>query len=676
MSYLDTVRDMDAPALEREIIAHNYHYWVRAQPLISDYDYDKLIELLRAKAPKSPVLDAVGMGGAIRDLELRARIKDVVERYPIPAHMEPGDEVQHDAPMLSLDKCYDEATLRSWFAKFTGEVVVSPKVDGMAISLKYRQGQLVLAATRGDGAKGETITANALRMVGVPTKIPANVLEVRGEAYMPQSIFKAHFIDKFANPRNLTAGALKQKDAAQSAAYKIHFFAYDVIGTEFATEVEKFEFLRAQGFTCVESRLCDAASLQTAYDDLVARRHTLDYETDGVVYRANLVAEQKKLGATAHHPRFAIAYKFQGDSGVSVLREVEWSVSRTGSVNPVGLVDPVELSGAVVGRVSLHNLAIMEKLGRDGVLYLGSEVVMMRRGGVIPNLEQVTKHGAVPVVIPKHCPDCGGPTYREADFLLAKHTDQCRVYQVQQLKFFTDTIEADGFGEKIVAALFDAGLVKTPTDYFRLRPEDMVGLERMGEKLATKLVDQLQAKRSMPAELFLRALNIDEMGKNVSGILARTYGDLAKIRAATADELATLHTIGPTIAQKVVEGLKLRAPLMDALLVYVTLVWPGELAAAAVATEGPLLGKTVLFTGAMDAMTRDDAQDLVLANGGKAASGVSKTLDYLILGDKDMPRYLTGWRSDKLKKAEKLISDGAGLQILSETDFLKLLGKV
>lgn len=672
MGYLDNVREMGAAELEREVIIHNYHYWMRAQPVISDYDYDQLVELLRGKAPGSRVLEAVGSGGAITDPEMKARIEDVVARFPIPAQMEPGEKVSHDSPMLSLEKCYDEATLRGWFEKFQGDAVVSPKVDGVALSLKYREGRLALAATRGDGAVGESITANAARIVGLPLTIDAPSVEVRGEAYMPTAIFEREFSDRFANPRNLTAGALKQKDVEQSAAYQIHFFAYDIKGLPLKTEMEKFEALRRLGFPCVETRQVGEGELQRAYEELLVRRDALGYETDGVVYRVNEVAEQERMGITSHHPRYAIAYKFQGDSGTSVLRGVEWSVSRTGSINPVGVVDPVSLSGATVTRVSLHNLAIMEKLGDEGgVLRLGSEVLMMRRGGVIPHLESVIKHGEEAVVIPAACPECGAATRREGDFLVAEHAPSCRSLQIKRLEHFISVIKADGFGEKILVTLYEAGLVKEPVDFFRLKPEDMVGLERMGERLATRLVDNVQSKRALPAEQFLRALAIDELGKHVSALLAQTWPDIDRIRALTVAELAGVHTIGEVIAQKVVAGLAQSAPMIEALLQEVTLVWPGA-APAAGGGVGRLGGKGFLFTGSLDSMKREEAQKLVVDNGGKAASGVSAALDFLVLGNQDMERFRDGWRSSKLKKAEQLISGGAALRIISEDEFLAM----
>ncbi len=676
MSTIENLPDMDVAALEREVIAHNYHYWVRAQPIISDYDYDRLIEALKARAPSSRVLHAVGTGGAIQDLEFRARIADVMARYPIPDELDIGEKVTHDSVMLSLEKCYDEDTLLKWFDKFEGDAVVSPKVDGVALSLKYREGRLVLAATRGDGAVGEIVTENARQIVGLPLRVDGAAFEVRGEAYMPNSIFEAHFKDQFANTRNLTAGGLKQKDSARTANYKLRFLAYDIIGERFATEVEKAARLKALGFESVEPQLVDRAHLQAAYDRILAIRGKLDYETDGIVFRANRLDEQARLGLTAHHPRYAIAYKFQGDSGTSILREVEWSVSRTGAINPVAVVDPVELSGASVTRASLHNLAIMESLGKDGQLFLGSEVLMMRRGGVIPHVEAILSHGAVQVAIPTACPDCGGEAWRLRDVLMARHTESCRIYQLRNLEHFISTLKADGFGPIVLAQLFDAGLLRSVADFFRLEAHRIQHLERMGERSAQKLVANVQSCRRLPAEVFLRALSIDELGKHVSKLLAETYGNLDRIRALEASELAGLHTIGDTIAQAVVEGLKEKSKLIDELLGFITLSWPGELASETPITRSALSGKSVLFTGAMASMTRGKAQDLVNAHGATAAGAVTKTLDLLVLGDKDMDRFKTGWRSSKLQKAEQLIGQGAALKIISESDFLALVNAI
>ncbi|MEO1273074.1 MAG: NAD-dependent DNA ligase LigA, partial [Myxococcota bacterium] len=608
MSYIETIADMEVEQLEREVITHNYHYWVRAQPIISDYVYDALVERLKTAAPQSKVVAAVGTGGAIDDLDLRARINDVIDAYPPPEHLAQGEKIAHDTPMLSLDKCYDEATLRKWFAKFEGDTVVSPKIDGVAVSLKYRGGQLVLAVTRGNGVRGELMTENARQIVDLPKAVDAGAIEIRGEAYMPLTIFNSDYAAQFANPRNLTAGALKQKDPADTAAYRIHFFAYDLLGEEHPTEEAKVKRLNALGFQTVNSTLVSETDLQSAYDAILAKRDQYDYETDGVVYKTNRLDEQRRMGWTRHHPRYAIAYKFQGDSGTTTLHGIEWSISRTGAINPVALVEPVELSGATVTRISLHNLSIMAGLGKDGVLYLGSRVVAMRRGGVIPNLEYVVEHGTTPITIPDVCPFCGAPTLRVNDVLMAHHTLDCREFRLKQLEHFISVIKVDGFGAKIIGQLFDHDLVQSPPDFFRLTVDQLLPLERMGETLATKLVANLQRARSgMPADLFLRSLGVNELGKHVSAILAQTCDSMDAVLALSIEELANIHTIGDVIAQNVVTGLADQRELIGQLLEVVDLTWPSDAPATPRIDNSPLAGRNVLFTGAMASMNRKEA---------------------------------------------------------------------
>jgi DNA ligase (NAD+) len=315
-------------------------------------------------------------------------------------------------------------------------------------------------------------------------------------------------------------------------------------------------------------------------------------------------------------------------------------------------VDPVVLSGASVTRVSLHNLSIMETLGGEEGLTLGSEVLMVRRGGVIPHVERVLKRGEEPVVIPTHCPFCGAATERRGDFLYADHAPTCQTMRVRQLEHYTKTIELKGMGTKILEQLFEAEL---------------------GTKLAEKLIDQIDASRQLPAETFLCALGIDELGKHVSKILATRYQSIDEIFALTEEELASIHTIGTSIAQKVTQGLSARKEEIEALLTHITLSFGGQAGAGAGASgSGALAGKKVLFTGTLNAMPRNDAIKLVEAQGGTCPSSVSKDLDLLVIGDEDLEKYEGGWRSSKLKKAEQLIGQGAALRIIGETEFLKI----
>ncbi len=646
---------LSVPELEEAVRYHNRKYWVDHAPEITDPDFDRLVEALRDKAPDSPVLDAIGPAGA--DLE----------------SLDEGTEkVQHDPPMLSLGKGYDEETLLKWFDKFEGNAVATPKVDGVAACIRYDdRGRLQLAATRGTGTVGEVMTDQARHITNLPTEIPGGPLEVRGEAVMPVAVFQQQFQHEYASPRNLTAGALKLKDASQAAGYKIKFFAFDLLGVDVATEEEKVQRLSDLGFEVPEFHVVDHDELQGVYDDISDRRVELGYETDGVVYKANRVDEQSRMGSTAHHPRFAMAYKFQGESGESVLREVQWSVSRTGAINPVGIVDPVVLSGASVTRVSLHNLSIMEHLGGEGGLRIGSRVMMMRRGGVIPNLERVLEPGDTPVQLPESCPSCGAPTYRDGDVLMADHRDDCRTARLKQLEHFVSQMEIKGFGPKLLEQLYDADMVTTPPDFFVLTVEEMTSLDRVGKRLATRQIDRIRQARNVTADRFLRSLGIDELGNHVSKILISEYPSLDAIRSVEPQELAEIHTIGDIIAEKVTAGLEENSDLIDQLLLHLDVTFPEP--QEPISTDSPLSGKAVLFTGTLESMKRKEAQSRVEALGGRCPSSVVRDLDYLVIGDGDLEKFKGGWRTSKLKKAESYNDDGSSIEIIGESRFLELL---
>ncbi len=640
--------------LEKAVEYHNRMYWVENNAVISDEDFDKLVEALRTKAPDSPILDAIGPEGA-------------------GAFAPDGVKVTHEPPMLSLDKCYDEDTLMKWFGKFDGEVVVTPKVDGVAACIRYSsRGDLVQGATRGNGTVGEDITENVKRIMNLPLTVSDGPMEVRGEAYMPLDVFRSKFEGEYSSPRNLTAGAMKQKDPEKTRNFEIHFYAYDVIGREFESESEKMQFLIDHGFTPVDPKIVHVDGLQAAYDEILDQREELNYDTDGVVYKVNSIEEQQRMGLTAHHPRFAIAYKFQGESGQSTLREVHWSVSRTGAINPVAVVDPVDLSGASVTRASLHNLSIMEKLGGDEGLRLNSKVLMVRRGGVIPHLEKVVEPGDIPVELPEACPFCGAETYREGDVLMAHHTDDCRGSRMRQIEHFTQVMEIKGFGPKVIETLYETELVTEPADFFTLTSEELQTLDRVGEKLADRLIDAIDGKREVDAHIFLRALGIDELGSHVSKILTQRYDNIEDLIAITRDELASIHTIGDVIADKVTEGFeKRRQDILD-LTKHVSLRFPTP---GDDNSDGELGGKKFLFTGALESMSRKDAQKKVQALGGETPSGVTKDLDYLVIGDADLEKFEGGWRTGKLKKAEKYNEDGGNIKIIGETQFMGLIGE-
>ncbi len=629
------ITKMAVAELEREVRRHNHLYFIEHSPVISDYDFDMLVEELKRRKPESKVLREIG--------------NDISGKFK---------KVRHEVAMLSLDKAYDLKTMESWAEKFEGDIIVSPKIDGCAMSLRYgADGTLQLAATRGSGTVGEDVTPNIRFVKDIPQKIALKNVEVRGEIYMPLSVFK-RYKEEFANPRNLAAGAIKQKDPTKTGEYSLSFWAYDILGAGAKDEVEKRRLLEKNRFPVIEWKLIKKDKIHEVFEDYLKRREKVDYEMDGVVYKANLVSEQERLGFTAHHPRFGIAFKFQGDSGVTTLKDVEWSVARTGVITPIGIVEPVELSGAMVSRVSLHNYGLMKKLG----LSKGAKVMMMRRGGVIPNLEWVVEKGKGEIEAPRKCPSCGSKVELRDDFLYCTDAKNCVQTKVGELKHFVSVVEIDGLGDVLLEKLYAEGLVTDASEFYELAAANLSTLERMGDTLATKLIRNIQSRRELPLDVFLRSLGIREVGRHTSQILAREFGTLEHVLTVTQEQLSSIHTIGDVIATEVVGGLKAKSKLIDKLLKFVK-VQKGEPKNEA---SGPFKGMSFLFTGSMLTMVRSDAEKLVEEKGGTIASGVSKTLDYIVVGD-------GGGAGSKLDKAKKLQSKGEKVKIVNEKEFLKLV---
>lgn len=635
------ISEMTVSELESEIKRHNDLYFKKASPEISDYDFDRMVERLKKLDPNSQLLTEIG------------------------SDLSPGaKKIEHSSPMLSLDKCYGIEDLMKWAEKFEGEVSISPKIDGLAIAIRYdEEGKLQLAETRGDGFKGDEITENVKRVRDIPQKLQHSWIEVRGEVYMPLSVFST-FKENFANPRNLASGALKQKDPDRTADYQLRFFAYDLMGLDLETEEKKYSYLKSLGFEPTPSSFVqkDRDTLQKKYEEFLEQRDQVDYEVDGVVYRANRVEEQIRLGASAHHPRWAIAYKFQGESGVTFLRDVEWSVSRTGALTPIGLVDPIDLSGASIHRISLHNYGMMEKLG----VTLGAKVAVMRRGGVIPHLETVLEKTDQEVLIPQSCPSCGSPVKTQDDFLFCTNPGGCRKTKLGELEHFLKVLEIDGFGPKLIEQLYDAGFVEELNDFFTLTLDDLLSLDRVGEKLARKLLKNIESRKKIPLALFLQSLGIPELAKHVSEILAKKYRRLENIFQVSEAELADIHTIGEKIASQVVTGLKDKRDLINKLVEHI------ELDEKAPMQSGKLSGKTFLFTGKMASLKRHDAEKEVKMLGGEIADSVTRDLDFLVIGSEG---YRNRQKGNKWMKAESLLQKGASIQIISEEDFLKKIKK-
>ncbi|MCA9670341.1 MAG: NAD-dependent DNA ligase LigA [Myxococcales bacterium] len=639
------IEAMSPEQLEGEITRHNTLYWDSQEPEISDYDYDRLIERLRAVRPDSPLLGDFG-----------------AERF--------GADVAHSSPMLSLDKCYDDAQLMSWASKFEGDVAVTPKMDGVACAIRYDDsGRLAIAATRGNGTVGDDITRNVATIADVPNRIEGGPLEVRGEIYMKLSVFE-RYKDQFANPRNLAAGAIKQKDSEKSRAYGLSFAGYDLLGSDAKTEAEKFERIIALGFPEMERLIVNKDELTGGYRHFAEKRDSLDFEIDGVVFKANELSEHERLGATGHHPRYALAYKFQGDQGTTTLDAIEWSVARSGAITPVALIAPVTLSGAEVRRASLHNWGYLQKLG----MTIGAKIVVTRRGGVIPHVEFVAEPGEEKIVPPKTCPSCGSDVTQVDDFLFCSHPLKCPDVQRGTIKHFCKVVDIQGFGDKLLAEAFDKQILVSVVDIYTLSAEKLLEIERVGDKTAENLLAQVDAHREIELATFLRALGIEDLGQQVSRVIADHFETLAAVRAATREQVAALSGFGDIMANNIVSGLTAEAEIIDALLEHVTLLEGAAAAAAAAAAAGEgaagsaLRGKSFVFTGKLESFDRKTAQKLVKERGGEAPAGVTKELSYLVVGDGKEDK-----KSSKQKKAEKYVAEGCELKIISESEFKQML---
>jgi len=659
---LDELPHLSLVELEKLVRHHNEEYFAKSAPQITDEAFDKLVEALRHEDPKSPALDEIGTGMAEA------------------AYVAPGTQsVRHKKPMLSLDKCYEDETFFKWFEKIRGGLVAMPKIDGVACAIQYDEsGRLIIAATRGDGKEGENITGNTARINDIPTKLPGEyleqiltkdkVLEVRGEVHMKISRFKKHYAKKFVNPRNLAAGALKQKDPEKSAQYGLSFFPYDVQGTNLQSEREKFDLLGRLGFTLPElDFISESGRPERVFAHFISVRDELDFEIDGVVYRAQQVTEQNRLGNTAHHPRWAMAYKFQGESAQTELIDVQWSVGRTGVITPVAVVNPVFVSGATVARASLHNLGYLKALGiKEHTL-----VEIVRRGGVIPHVERVLRASGLEIVPPTQCPSCSGPAVVDGDFLHCASKNGCPKVLASRIGHFCTVADIQGFGEKLIQTLVDRGMVTSPVDLYRLKIPDLLPLDRMGMILAEKLTKEVNAKRELTLATFLTALGFEEIGPTVAENIASHYPDLGRIRSLSEEDLANIHGIGESIASSLVFGLKEDSDLIDELLKEVKII--KDEAAEGLDEAHLLFGKSVIFTGKMAKLDRKQAQKTVKEVGGKTPASVTTTTDYLVVGDEGSPLLGEGSKSTKQKTAEKLIDKGAAIEVISESAFLKIM---
>ena len=674
-------------SLAVEIAHHDKLYHGDDNPEISDADYDvlrtrnKAIEarfpkLVRADSPSKRVGAAPSTGFA---------------------------KVRHPHPMLSLDNAFSEQDVRDFFQSVrnffrapqdvarveeaTIEVMAEPKIDGLSCSIRYEKGILALAATRGDGVTGEDVTANVRTIADVPKALKGknwpDVIEVRGEIYMDRKGFLALNVERekegepvFANPRNAAAGSLRQLDSTITATRPLHFFAY-AWGEQSApfakSHDEAVKRFAAWGFTVNPlSKLCHGVDELLAFHRSVGeKRASLPYDIDGVVYKVNDLDLEERLGFVSRAPRWALAHKFPAQQAQTILKKITIQVGRRGTLTPVAELEPITVGGVVVSRATLHN---EDEINRKDIRE-GDTVVIQRAGDVIPQVVSVVealrpKHSKA-FVFPHVCPECQSKAVREEGEAAWRCTGGliCPAQAVERLKHFVSRLAFDieGMGEKHIVDFWTDGLIHAPADIFRLTEEKIVGREGWGELSARKLIDAIDARRTISLERFINALGIPQVGEATAKLLARHYGSLARWRKAMTEaaeteseawrELNDVNGIGEDMATDIVGFFaeKHNRTVLDELAKEVTVE---DYVAPAVAADSPIAGKTIVFTGSLAEMSRNEAKARAEALGAHVGGSVSSKTDFLVVGAD---------AGSKAKKAAEL-----GVKVLTEDDWMKI----
>ncbi|MHB1627695.1 MAG: NAD-dependent DNA ligase LigA [Bacilli bacterium] len=668
----DSVAARRIEELRRLLRDYDYRYHVLDESPVSDVEYDALLhelvdwershpELITPDSPTQRV------GGAV----LEGFVKAV-----------------HRTPMLSLGNAFSDEDLRDFDARASQAAgwdayVCELKIDGLATSLLYEEGVFVRGATRGDGVTGEDITHNLRTVRALPLRLrTAASIEVRGESYLPKVAFErlnrqreARGEPPFANPRNAAAGSLRQLDTALVAERRLAFFAYALATPEglAASQSEALTLMASLGFP-VNPHWKRVSSLEEvlAYVRWAeAARADLPYEIDGVVVKVDSFNAQRELGATAKSPRFAIAYKFAAEQAESRILRIDLSVGRTGAVTPTAVIEPVLLAGTTVSRATLHN----EDVIREKDVRVGDLVLVQKAGDIIPEIVRVLTEdrdgSEQPYRMPTACPACQSALVREeGEAALRCVNPLCPAKRVESLIHFASrsAMNIEGLGDMIVESLHEAGLVNDPADFYTLAKEQILRLERMGDKSATNLLEAIAASRRQPLERLLFGLGIRLVGEKAAQTLARRFRTLERLMTADTDELQDIPDIGPKVAESVIAYF---AQLDNRLLVdrlrSVGLRFDTDLPEETERPGGPFTGKTVVLTGTLAALTRQQAQKLVEGQGGNVTGSVSLKTDYLVAGTA---------AGSKLAKAEDLlrVNPDASLQILDEQTFLRMFG--
>ncbi len=667
--------EAELKALREQIETHNYNYYVLAQPSISDYEFDKLLERLIALESQFPDLvtpdsPSQRVGGTITKI------------FPTVVHKE---------RMMSLSNTYSPEELREFIKRIQKELQAEGlgefefacelKFDGVAVSLIYRDGLFVQGATRGDGTTGDDITPNLKTIPTIPLRLKASSdehaqllqkgeIEVRGEVFMMKHDFEAlnaQSEKQFANPRNATAGTLKQQDSREVAKRQLTFTAYSLSSdalSEAVSHWERLHLLELLGFNVSPHRVLATKleQIESFLSQWEKKRDALPFEIDGAVIKVNSIRQQRLLGATTKAPRWAIAYKFSARQAETTLRKVTYQVGRVGTVTPVAELEPVFLAGSTISRSTLHNFDEIARLD----LHIGDRVVLEKSGDVIPKVVRAILEkrpiDAKPILPPSHCPSCQTPLIKpEGEVnLYCPNEDHCPAQIKGRILHYAsrNAMDIENLGEAVVEQLLKEGLIGDVGDIYSLEKQRLVSLERFGEKSAQNLLDAIESSKSRPLERLLFGLGIRHVGLATARILARKFASIDDLASASLEALEQTEEVGATIAKSIHDYF--RKPSTHVLI--------EKLKRAGVNMKGEksetienthFSGKSVVFTGTLESLTREQASEEVLKRGGNVSGSVSKKTDYVVVGSK---------AGSKLEKAQKL-----GVRILSEQEFLSLL---
>ena len=672
---MDTI-EQKITQLRTTLRHHEYLYHVLDTPEIPDAEYDRLMAELRSLEDTHPELIT----------------PDSPTQRVGAAPLSEFTQVRHEVPMLSLDNAFDEASYLA-FNKRVQDRLKSPeaitfccelKLDGLAVSLLYEDGVLIRAATRGDGTTGENITANVRTIRSIPLKLRGeNIprrLEVRGEVFLPQAGFEKINEEArrtggkiFANPRNAAAGSLRQLDPRITAKRPLTFFCYGV-GLLEGGELPASHHGRLQQFkewglpVSDRIRLCNTPEEVLAfYHQVEADRPKLGFDIDGVVIKVDSLALQETLGFVARAPRWAVAFKFPAQEQMTFVRDVEFQVGRTGAITPVARLEPVQVAGVLVSNATLHNADEIERLG----LRIGDRVVIRRAGDVIPQVVGVVEserpENTIEIVFPTHCPVCGSDVERVEGEAVARCTGGliCGAQRKEALKHFVSrrALDVDGMGDKIIDQLVEKEYVHTPADLFRLTAGKLTGLDRMGPKSAQNVVAALEKAKETTFARFLYALGIREVGEATAAGLAAHFGTLDALIAASIEDLQKVPDVGIVVATHTFNFFaeESNREVIRQLTEEAGVHWPAPVIIKAEEIDSPFAGKTVVLTGSLTIMSRDDAKARLVALGAKVAGSVSKKTDLVIAGEA---------AGSKLVKAQEL-----GIDVIDEAEMIRLLGE-